>query len=205
MASTRIFIRHMVCSKCILVVREHLLRLGLSPLRVELGEIEVLDDAQAIDWMELQQCLEAEGFVILDQFSPQQRLVAQVKAAVAELLQTDPTLLRSGQFSQQLSQRLSHRFAYLSDVFSTAEGCSLELFVIRQRVGAAQRLLLDSSLPVGRIARLLGYSNIGHLSRQFQRETGSKPSEYRRQGGVAPSSVALPGSTHQRRTGHDSP
>lgn len=180
MDSTRIFIRHMVCSKCILVVREHLLELGLTPLRVELGEVEVLAASADIDWPQLRQRLEMEGFVILDQTSSQQRLVAQMKAIIADLLRTNPSSLRSGHFSQQLSQRLHQRFAHLSDVFSALEGISLEQFVIRQRVEAARQLLETSPLTVSRIARQLGYSSLGHLSRQFQREMGTTPSTYRR-------------------------
>ena len=180
MASTIFFVRHMVCSKCILVVREQLVDLGLVPLRVELGEVEVRAAAADSDWPQLQQCLESEGFVLLDQLSPQQRLVGQIKAVVADLLCTEPAALRSGHFSRQLAQRLQRRFAYLSDLFSAAEGSSLEQYVVRQRVEAARTLLRDG-LPVGRVASLLGYSNLGHLSRQFQRETGTSPSEYRRQ------------------------
>ena len=181
MASTLLYIRHMVCSKCILVVREQLVELGLAPLRVELGEVELRDDAATIDWPRLRQCLEAEGFEILDQLSPQQRLVAQIKEIIAHLLATEPAALRSGHFSRQLSERLQRRFAYLSDVFSATEGLSLEQYVIRQRVEAARRLLREGTLPVGRVARELGYSNLGHLSRQFQRETGTSPTEFRQQ------------------------
>ncbi|WP_035560126.1 helix-turn-helix transcriptional regulator [Hymenobacter sp. IS2118] len=181
MASTLLYIRHMVCSKCILVVREQLVELGLVPLRVELGEVELRDDSATIDWPRLQQCLEAEGFEIMDQLSPQQRLVVQIKEIIAHLLATEPGALRSGYFSRQLSERLQRRFAYLSDVFSATEGLSLEHYVIRQRLTAARCLLRDGTLPVGRIANLLGYSNLGHLSRQFQQETGCSPSDYRRQ------------------------
>lgn len=170
----------MVCSKCILVVREHLVELGLAPLRVELGEIELRTEPTAVDWPRLRECLEAEGFEILDQLSPQQRLVAQIKEFIAHLLANEPAALRSGYFSRQLSERLQRRFAYLSDVFSATEGLSLEQYVIRQRVEAARRLLREGTLPVGRVARELGYSNLGHLSRQFQRETGTSPTEYRR-------------------------
>lgn len=181
MASTLFYIRHMVCSKCILVVREQLVELGLVPLRVELGEVELRNDAATIDWLKLRQCLEAEGFEILDQLSPQQRLVTQIKEIIAHLLATEPAALRSGHFSRQLSEQLQRRFAYLSDMFSATEGLSLEHFIIRQRVEAAQCLLREGTLPVGRVARKLGYSNLGHLSRQFQRETGTSPTEYRRQ------------------------
>ena len=180
MASTLLYIRHMVCSKCILVVREQLVALGLVPLRVELGEVELRDDAATLDWPRLRQCLEAEGFALLDQLSPQQRLVAHIKEIIIHLLATEPAALRSGHFSRQLSERLQRRFAYLSDVFSATEGLSLEQYVIGQRVAAARRLLREGTLPVGRVARALGYSNLGHLSRQFQRETGTSPTEYRR-------------------------
>jgi AraC family transcriptional regulator len=181
MASTLLYIRHMVCSKCILVVREQLVELGLVPLRVELGEVELRADPAAIDWPRLHECLAAEGFEILDQLSPQQRLATQIKEIIAHLLATEPAALRSGHFSRQLSERLQRRFAYLSDVFSATEGLSLENYVIRQRVEAAWRLLREGTLPVGRVARELGYSNLGHLSRQFQRETGTSPTDYRRQ------------------------
>ncbi|MDQ2770824.1 MAG: AraC family transcriptional regulator [Bacteroidota bacterium] len=181
MVSTLIYIRHMVCLKCILVVREQLVELGLVPLRVELGEIEVMGATEAIDWPLLRQCLEAEGFEVLDQLSSQQRIVEQVKATITELLATEPAKLRSGHFSRHLSTQLQHRFAFLSGAFSSTEGCTLELFVIRQRVAAARQLLVGTALPVGRIAHQLGYSTLGHLSRQFQRETGITPSGYRRQ------------------------
>lgn len=181
MTSTVVYIRHMVCAKCILVVREQLVALGLVPLRVELGEVELLGDAAALDWARLEQCLEAEGFALLDRLSPQQRLVADIKEVIAELLRDEPAALRSGHFSRLLSGRLQRRFAYLSDIFSATEGHSLEQFVVRQRVEAARLLLREGTLPVGRVARLLGYSNLGHLSRQFQREMGCSPSDYRRQ------------------------
>lgn len=184
MATTLLYIRHMVCSRCILVVREQLVDLGLVPLRVELGEVELRAEAHAIDWLRLRQSLADEGFELLDLLSPQQRLVIQIKANIADLLHSDPAALRSGQFSRQLSTRLNRRFAYLSATFSTTEGCGLEHYIIRQRIEAAQRLLLTSSLTVSRIARLLGYSSLGHLSGQFQRETGSSPSDYRRARGA---------------------
>ena len=184
MATTLLYIRHMVCSRCILVVREQLVDLGLVPLRVELGEVELRAEAHAIDWLRLRQSLADEGFELLDLLSPQQRLVIQIKTNIADLLHSDPAALRSGQFSRQLSTRLNRRFAYLSATFSITEGCGLEHYVIRQRIEAAQRLLLTSSLTVSRIARLLGYSSLGHLSGQFQRETGSSPSDYRRARGA---------------------
>ena len=175
----------MVCDRCILVVREHLVALGLTPARVELGEAEVLAPAAAIDWPQLRHGLARQGFELLDQLPPTQRLVAQIKALVAELLTTNPAQLRSGQFSQVLSQRLQRRFAYLSSVFSATEGQSLTHYVGQQRLAAARRLLATTQLPVSHIARQLGFSNLGHLSHQFQQATGVAPTAYRRAHGAA--------------------
>jgi AraC-like DNA-binding protein len=52
-------------------------------------------------------------------------------------------------------------------VFSATEGLSLEHFIIRQRVEAAQCLLREGTLPVGRVARELGYSNLGHFAHRI--------------------------------------
>ena len=88
----------MACVKCILVAREQFVDLGLVPLRVELGELEVAGAAAAIDWPRLRQCLEAEGFAVLDPLSSQQQLVEQIKLTIADLLVTAPAQLRSGHF-----------------------------------------------------------------------------------------------------------
>ena len=116
MATTLLYIRHMVCSRCILVVREQLVDLGLVPLRVELGKVELRAEVPAIDWVRLRQRLTNEGFELLDLLSPQQRLVIQIKANIVDLLHSDPAALRSGQFSRQLSTRLSRRFVYLEQI-----------------------------------------------------------------------------------------
>jgi len=48
-------------------------------------------------------------------------------------------------------------------------------------VEGARRLLREGTLPVDRVARELGYDNLGRLPRQFQRETDTSPTAYRRQ------------------------
>ena len=65
----------------------------------------------------------------MDQLSPQQRLVEIIKEVIADLLHTEPAGLRSGHFSRRVSERLQRRVAYLSDMFSATEGCSLEQYV----------------------------------------------------------------------------
>lgn len=178
-SSTVFYVKHVVCPRCIRVLREVLLGLGLTPRRVELGEAEVAEAVAAIDWPALEQQLAAVGFTLLR--LPRQRLAAGIKALIAELLRDAPDQLRAGIFPALLSQRLGRSYGHLSRLFHDAEGVSLEHFLISQRIARVAELLVSSPLPVSRLARQQGFSSLAHLSRQFRRCTGLTPTAYRQQ------------------------
>jgi AraC family transcriptional regulator len=182
--STVFYVKHMVCPRGLLLM----LSLGLTPRRVELGEVEIIETDLAINWMALRAALEADGFELLELQLPHQRLVQAIKQTVADVLYTSPQELRCGRSAPLLSQRLGRKFSYLSNAFSTAEGQSLERYIIGQRIATAERLLRNSTLGVGRIALSLGYSSLGHLSRQFRLVMGVSPTDFRRQLSVSPAS-----------------
>lgn len=197
--STVFYVKHMVCRRGVLVMRELLLSLGLTPRRVELGEVEVAEPAQAIDWARLRDQLVAEGFALLELQAPHEQLVNDIKQTVADLLRTAPEELRCGRCPQILSQRLGRKFSYLSNVFSTSQGLSLERYIIGQRIATVEQLLRSSGMEVGRIAQALGYSSLGHLSRQFRLVNGVSPTDYRRQleGDPAANLTGLPRELYQ--------
>ena len=53
-------------------------------------------------------------------------------------------------------------------------------YIIGLRVERASRKLLDTDLPVKRIAVDSGFGDAGHLVRAFHRHVGVSPSQYRR-------------------------
>lgn len=189
-SGTVFYVKHVVCHRCVRVLRELLLGLGLTPRRVELGEAEVAEAPAAIDWPALEQQLAATGFALLR--LPRQRLVADIKALIAELLREAPDQLRVGVFPALLSQRLGRSYGHLSHLFRAAEGVSLEQFLLRQRIARVAELLRSSALPISRLARQQGFSSLAHLSRQFRRCTGLTPTAYRQQPAPA-DNVAVPG------------
>jgi AraC-like DNA-binding protein len=65
-------------------------------------------------------------------------------------------------------------------VFRRSMGVTPMEYVIRCRVEQARHLLLFSSHPVGRIAEMLGYHDVGYFTRQFTTRMGVPPSRYRR-------------------------
>jgi len=68
---------------------------------------------------------------------------------------------------------------YFTRVFRKTKGMGPREFALRARVQAAQRLLLNSTHPVRRIAEILGFADIYHFSRQFKQRVGLSPQKFR--------------------------
>lgn len=65
--------------------------------------------------------------------------------------------------------------------FRKAMNCTVHDEISRVRVEAAKRLLAESDLPVGEIAKLAGFREAFYLSTSFRRATGVTPRDYRQQ------------------------
>ena len=68
----------------------------------------------------------------------------------------------------------------LADTFNECLGMSAKEFIIRFRVAAACRLLLEGSPTLQQIAMTTGFEDASHLSHVFNRYVGMRPGEYRR-------------------------
>ncbi len=73
-------------------------------------------------------------------------------------------------------------------------------YVRKLRIGAACKLLVDSSLPITDVCYEVGYQNVSNFNRHFRREKGITPSRYREVfthripgNGGPPPAPALPG------------
>ena len=64
-SGTIFYVKHVVCPRGIRVLRKLLAELGLTPRRVELGEAEVAEAADAINWPALERVLLATGLALL--------------------------------------------------------------------------------------------------------------------------------------------
>jgi AraC family transcriptional regulator len=65
---------------------------------------------------------------------------------------------------------------HFSRLFRRSTGESVHQYVIRQRVEAAMRALLDGRLRIAEIAALVGFHDHSHLTRHFSRIYGVPPS-----------------------------
>lgn len=177
----RLLIKNMVCPQCVRVVKEDLTALGLQVHRVVLGEADVTaPDGQEPDLNAVRTSLQEAGFALLEESRAQ--LMEQIKTLLVMLIhypQPGPRLLN---YSDYLVEHLGRDYHYLSHLFSSEEGLTIEKFIIRQKVERAKELIGYGELSIAQVAEQLGYSSPAHLSRQFGQVTGLTPTEFQRLG-----------------------
>lgn len=68
---------------------------------------------------------------------------------------------------------------YLCRLFRQQEGCSLENYILREKIRQAKELLQYSDDKIQEIAEYLSFSSQSSFSKSFKKETGMTPKEYR--------------------------
>jgi AraC-like DNA-binding protein len=191
-----LYIKHIVCSRGMRVVRQELESLGLRVLDVRLGAATVAGPASQLDWALIRTTLTTAGFALLE--SPEHALVDRVKQAVGTLLRRADTL-RHRDFIPTLAQEIGLDSRRLHASFARLAGQeSLLSYITQQRLSYAQELLSTSRLDIGRIARQLGYGSLAHFSGQFRRFAQCSPSAYRQQAGAVNQLPVVPNDASQR-------
>ncbi len=78
-----------------------------------------------------------------------------------------------------IARELNVNEYYLSHIFKNEFGIPPMQYVMRRRIGEAQSLLMDTTIPIGDIADMLGFSSISHLNTMFSKYVGLPPGKYR--------------------------
>jgi AraC family transcriptional regulator len=175
---TRLYIKNMVCDRCKMVVKSELQKLGLSPLSVSLGEVQLNEEISSDLLLKIDASLSSVGFERID--DRKGRLVESIKKKIIELIHHADHVDRKFNWSNILSEALHYDYNYLSNLFSSVEGITLEQFIIRHKIEKAKELLFYDELTLSQIANKLGYSSVAHLSAQFKKITGFTPSDLKK-------------------------
>lgn len=175
----KLFVKHMVCGRCKRVVREELERLGLTVRSVELGEVEVdeLPADRTLD--DIRRVLAENEFELLD--DRRTVLIEQIKKLIINEVHHDQRDRPDHQnLSDFLAQKIGYEYSYLSHLFSSLEGMTIEKYVIAQKIEKVKEYLRYGELTLSEIAWRLGYSSTQHLSNQFKQVVGLTPGEFKR-------------------------
>ena len=173
-----LYIKNMVCNRCIMAVEQLLHKFGHVPEKVSLGEVILQNDLSEENLKQLDSELIALGFERID--DRKARLIEGIKNKIIQLIHHTDRVNLKHNWSDILSEELHYEYNYLSNLFSSVEGITLEQYIIRQKIERAKELLFYDELNLSQIADRLGYSSVAHLSAQYKKVTGLTPSELKK-------------------------
>ena len=173
------YIKNMVCNRCIMAVEQVFQKNTLHIQKIALGEVIISEDSlpeQSIQ--QLDRDLQQLGFERID--DRKARMIETIKNKVIQLIHHSKGVDRKYNWSKILSDEVHYEYNYLSNLFSSVEGITLEQYIIRQKIEKAKELLFYDELTLSEISNQLGYSSVAHLSAQFKKVTGLTPSELKK-------------------------
>lgn len=171
-----LFIKNMVCDRCILVLQNELDKLGIDVKSIRLGEVLLVKELTPEDRNALDEILIPLGFQIID--DKKGRMIEKIKNVIIELVHHQNNDLKEN-LSDMLSTVLQHDYNYLSNLFSEVEGITIEKYFIAQKIEKVKELLVYDELSLSEIAFRLNYSSVAYLSSQFKKVTGLTPSHFK--------------------------
>ena len=171
-----IFIKNMVCDRCIMVVQNELEKLGLDAKNIKLGEVILSKEITSLEKENLSKTLEPLGFEVID--DKKGRIIEKIKNIIIDLVHHQDSDVKTN-LSDVLSDKLHHDYNYLSNLFSEVEGTTIEKYFIAQKVEKVKELLVYDELSLSEIANRLNYSSVAYLSNQFKKVTGLTPSYFK--------------------------
>jgi len=166
----------MVCTRCKMVVKAELEKLGLHYIFVELGEAEIMEKVSDNQLKQLDSTLRKSGLELMD--DNKTILVEKIKTMIIELIHYNDKQLKIN-LSDHLSKKLNHNYTYLSNLFSEVKGITIEKYYLSHKIEKVKELLIYDELNLNEIAFKLHYSSVAHLSNQFKKMTGLTPSHFK--------------------------
>ena len=182
-----LLVKNMVCTRCILTVKEILMNTFISYQKVVLGEIHLDEQLQDDKRHALNENLIRVGFELIDNHTSS--LIEKIKRQIILKARNEAGQENRLKLSIYLSSKLNYEYTHLSSLFSTVEGRTIENFFIDQRIERAKELLVYGQMTLSQIAVELNYSSGAHLSSQFKNVTGLTPSHFKSIGAVRRKSI----------------
>lgn len=175
----QILIKNMVCSRCIMVVKQEFEKAGMKPLEVNMGEVILINPVSESQLKSIDRRLTELGFEILD--DKNKKLIEKTKTVLIAKVQKGD-IEEHFSLGNYLPEKLNKEYTQLSRLFSAVEGITIEQFFILQKIEKVKEWLVYDELTLSEISYRLGYSSVQHLSAQFKKITGLTASEFKKFG-----------------------
>ena len=174
----KLFIKNMVCDRCILTIKNILQELNLNPYSIILGEVDFRKvKLHNKDIEMIRSSIESFGFELVS--DNKQALIEKIKVSLIQLINNKDDLEKI-KLSVYLSEKTKHDYPSLSQLFSSVECLTIEKYFIQLKIERIKELLIYDELSLTEIFNRLGYSSLAHLSSQFKQVTGMSPSAFKK-------------------------
>jgi YesN/AraC family two-component response regulator len=151
---------------------------GVNYSAVRLGEVDLQEELNSTQQKEIENQLKQVGFELIA--GRTNKIVEDIKKLVMEYIALGDE--KKMKLSSFITKELHYDYSYLSDLFSSIEGVTIEQYLILQRIEKVKEFLVYDQLSLTEIAYQLGFSSVHHLSAQFKKVTGLTPSHFKRIG-----------------------
>jgi AraC family transcriptional regulator len=171
-----LYIKNMVCDRCILAVKEVLTQNNIPVREITLGEVEIEKVLSPEEEIKINRSLSTLGFQLIG--DRESRLVNRIKSLIIKSVYGDNAFSNKN-LSKILSEELHLDYSHLSSLFTRSEGKSIQCYQQEVKTERIKELLEYDELSIQEIAIDMGYSSPAYLSTQFKKTTGITPSQYR--------------------------
>ena len=173
----RLYIKNMKCRCCLEVVKMELKKMGFHYTSISLGEVDIEETLNSEMHDRLNDVLDHYELQLIDDYRI--LLTEKIKKFITHFIYHMNEPLKVN-LSTHLSDAFHYNYKYLSNVFTSVEGKTIEHFIIEQKIQRVKDLLVYENLSFKEAAIKLNYSSMAHLSNQFKKVTGLSPSQYKK-------------------------
>jgi AraC-like DNA-binding protein len=166
----------MVSSRCKMIVKEELKKLGLHFILVDLGVVDIMENLSNEQRELLRAALLTDGLELMD--DKRAILIEKIKNVIIEMVHYDDEMPKVN-FSHFLAEKLDYDYTYLANLFSEIQGTTIEQFIISHKIERIKELIIYDEMNITEIAFKMNYSSVAHLSSQFKKVTGLSPSHFK--------------------------
>ena len=176
--SAILHIKNMVCPRCIETVQNVLHEKGSNVQSIKLGEVEIDREPSAEQTDELSAALQNKGFELLS--DRKSKIIGQIKSEIIRIIHYNENEILHVNLSNHLSSLIDADYSFLSNLFSSEEGLTIEKYAILQKIEKVKELISYGELNMSEIAFKMDYSSVAYLSSQFKKTTGMTPGQYKK-------------------------
>ena len=166
----------MVSTRCKMLVKEELTKLGLHFVLIDMGVAEIMENISVSMREQLRIALLNSGLELMD--DKKAILIEKIKNVIVEMIHHSDETPKTN-FSNYISTKLGYDYTYLANLFSEVQGTTIEKYIISHKIERIKELIIYDEHNLTEIAYIMHYSSVAHLSNQFKKSTGLTPSHFK--------------------------